>query len=121
METLAAPWESHPKAGTKIVAVTACPTGVALTYMAANRLTNAARQAGYAIKIETQGALGTENLLTRKDISRAVAVVFAADIEVGGEDRFAAHPILRVSTTEAIEDPGEVLARAIALASPGPE
>lgn len=99
----------------KIVAVTACPTGVALTYMAANRLAAAGRSLGCNLKIETQGALGTENTLTRKDISRAEVAIMAADIEIRGEDRFKVIPVLRVSTVEAIDDPATVLQRAIAL------
>ncbi len=97
----------------KIVAVTACPTGVALTYMAAARLTAAGQRLGHAIKIETQGALGTENVLTRRDIARADVVVLAADIEIREKERFAGVPVLRVSTAEAVDAPEEVLARAL--------
>ncbi len=64
--------------GTRIVVVTACPTGVALTYMAATRLLTAAQRLGYLIKVETQGALGSEDILTRKDISRAHAAIVAS-------------------------------------------
>lgn len=104
----------------RIVAVTACPTGVALTYMAANRLTAAARRLGCTLKVETQGALGSEDVLTRREIARADAVLFAADIPVEGEDRFSGMPMLRVGTGEAIEDPDAVLARAFALVESGP-
>lgn len=99
----------------KIVAVTACPTGVALTYMAAERLTAAARRLGYAIKIETQGALGTQNTLMKKEICNADVAIFAADIEVKGQDRFNNIPLLRASTSEVIEDPSTILQRAAAL------
>lgn len=120
--------ETHPARGrtaptgkteAKIVAVTACPTGVALTYMAANRLANTGRRLGYNIKIETQGALGTENTLTRSEIARSSVAIFAADIEISGQDRFIGTPVLRVSTAEAIDDPANVLQRALALVGGG--
>jgi fructose-specific phosphotransferase system IIB component len=99
--------------------VTACPTGVALTYMAADRLAAAAGRLGIAVKIETQGALGSTDTLTRKDLTRASVAVLAADVPIDGVDRFQALPILRVPTSEAIADPDGVLARALALAESG--
>ena len=65
----------------KIVAVTSCPTGIAHTYMAAEALEQAARNAGHEIKVETQGAAGAE-AVPDADIAAADAVVFAADVEV---------------------------------------
>ena len=103
----------------RIVAVTACPTGVALTYMAATRLANVARALGHAIKIETQGALGVEGVLTAKDVTKAEIAVLAADIDVRGAERFARCLVLRVSTAEAIEAPEAVFARAAALITAG--
>jgi fructose-specific phosphotransferase system IIB component len=99
----------------RIVAVTACPTGVALTYMAANRLSAAARRLGYAMKIETQGALGSEDLVTRKDVARADVAILAADVAIEQPERFEVLPTLKVSTAEAIDDPDTVLGRALAL------
>ncbi len=104
--------------GTRIVVVTACPTGVALTYMAANRLLAAAQRLGYLIKIETQGALGSEDILTRKDIGRAHAAIIAADVDIEGLDRFQNVPVLTVGTARAIADPDAVLAQALALPRP---
>lgn len=101
--------------GLKFVVVTACPTGVALTYMAANRLAAAGQQLGHALKIETQGAMGSEDVLSRKDIARADAAIFAADIDIGGEARFEGMPQLRVSTREAIAEPVKVLVAAANL------
>lgn len=100
----------------KIVAVTACPTGVALTYMAAARLNAAARRLGHVVKIETQGALGSEDVLTRKDISRAAVAILATDVAVTGAERFTGLPLLRVTTAEAIADPDAVVTRACGLA-----
>jgi fructose-specific phosphotransferase system IIB component len=103
------------ESGTRIVVVTACPTGVALTYMAANRLLATAQRLGYLIKVETQGALGSEDILTRKDIGRAHAAIIAADVDIDGMDRFQNVPVLTVGTARAISDPEAVLAEALAL------
>lgn len=99
----------------KIVGVTACPTGIAHTYMAATRLSNAARVLSHDIKIETQGAMGVENALTAKDIATADVVVIAADIPIGDEKRFAGAYVIKTTTHDAIEDPHGVLSRAVAL------
>jgi fructose-specific phosphotransferase system IIB component len=95
----------------KIVAVTACPTGVAHTYMAAERLEKAARELGHEIKVETQGAIGIENELTTKDIQEAEAAIFAVDIEVEKKERFDACRVIRVPVRDAIKDPNAVLAK----------
>ncbi len=63
-----------------IVAVTACPTGIAHTYMAAEQLEKTARKLGHHIKVETQGAMGIENELSAGDIADAQVAIFAADI-----------------------------------------
>ncbi len=70
--------------GMKIVAVTACATGIAHTYMAAEQLEKTAKALGHQIKVETQGAMGIENELSASDIRQAQAAIFAADIEVEG-------------------------------------
>lgn len=97
----------------KIVGVTACPTGIAHTYMAATRLSNAARVLHYEIKIETQGAMGVENALSAKDIANADVVVIAADIPIRDEKRFAMVKVMKTTTHEAINDPHGVLTRAV--------
>lgn len=71
-----------------LVAVTACVSGVAHTYMAAERLEKLCQQEKWSIKIETQGALGTENRLTEEDIRRADVVLLITDIELAGVERF---------------------------------
>lgn len=73
--------------GRFLVAVTACVSGVAHTYMAAERLEKLCQQEKWTIKIETQGALGTENHLTEEDIRRADAVLLITDIELAGAER----------------------------------
>ena len=93
----------------KIVAVTACPTGIAHTYMAAEQLEKTAKTLGHAIKVETQGAMGIENELSSKDIRDADTVLFAVDIEVERIERFDGKRIVRVPVQEAIKNPKGVL------------
>ncbi|SHF21058.1 PTS system, fructose-specific, IIB component [Seinonella peptonophila] len=85
----------------KIVGVTACPAGIAHTYMAAESIEQAAKKLGYEIKMETNGASGVENRLTEKDIEEAVAVIIAADTSVEMK-RFHGKPLIEVSVGEAI-------------------
>ena len=89
----------------RIVAVTACPTGIAHTYMAAEQLGKTARALGHEIKVETQGAMGIENELTEEDVRRADVVLFAVDIEVERGERFEGARVVRVSVRDAIKDP----------------
>ena len=95
----------------KIVAVTACPTGIAHTYMAAEQLEKTARALGHEIKVETQGAMGIENELSAKDIREAQAAIFAVDIEVEKRERFEGKRIVQVPVQEAIRNAQAVLAR----------
>ena len=96
----------------KIVAVTACPTGIAHTYMAAEQLEKTAAALGHEIKVETQGAMGIENQLTADDIAGAQVAIFAADIEVEGKDRFDALTIVRAPVQEAIRNPRRLFEKA---------
>jgi fructose-specific phosphotransferase system IIB component len=95
----------------KIVAVTACPTGIAHTYMAAEKLEKTAKALGHQIKVETQGAMGIENELTATDIKAADAVIFAVDIQVEQRERFDGKKVVQVPVQDAIKDPKGVLAR----------
>ena len=95
----------------KIVAVTACPTGIAHTYMAAARLEKVAKELGHEIKVETQGAMGIENKLSDADIRQAQAAIFAVDIKVEGRDRFKNIKIIEVPLQEAIKHTKEVFAK----------
>jgi fructose-specific phosphotransferase system IIB component len=95
----------------KIVALTACPTGIAHTYMAAEQLDKTAKILGHQIKVETQGAMGIENELSENDIRQADVAIFAADIEVEKQERFQKIKILRVSVQEAIKNPRGVFAK----------
>ncbi len=95
----------------KIVAVTACPTGIAHTYMAAEQLEKAAKAMGHEIKVETQGAMGIENELSAKEIREAEAAIFAVDIDVEKRDRFEGKKIVQVGVQEAIKNPHGVLGK----------
>ncbi|HWX53169.1 MAG TPA: PTS fructose transporter subunit IIB [Verrucomicrobiae bacterium] len=88
----------------KIVAVTACPTGIAHTYMAAARLEKTAKDMGHEIKVETQGALGIENPLSESDIAEAHAAIFAVDINVEGRERFKDLKVIEVPLRDAIKN-----------------
>jgi fructose-specific phosphotransferase system IIB component len=96
----------------KIVAVTACPTGIAHTYMAAEQLQKTAEAAGHSIRVETQGAMGIEDELSKKDIADADVAIFAVDIEVEQKERFAGKKTVLVSVSEAIKNPKGVLTKA---------
>jgi fructose-specific phosphotransferase system IIB component len=89
----------------KIIAVTACPTGIAHTYMAAARLEAVAKNFGHEIKVETQGAMGIENELTDTDIRQAKVAIFAIDIEIEGRERFNGVNIIQVPLQEALKNP----------------
>jgi len=102
-------------AGKTIVAVTACPTGVAHTFMAAQALELAAAQAGATITIETRGSVGARNPLTAQAIAAADVVVLATDIEVDTQ-RFAGKRVFRCGTGIALKDPNATLLRALAEA-----
>ena len=102
----------------KIVAVTSCPTGIAHTYMAAEALEQAAKDAGHDIKVETQGAAGAE-AVPDADIAAADAVVFAADVEVRNRERFAGKPLVQTSVKRAINDASGLIAEAEARTGGG--
>jgi len=95
----------------KIVAVTACPTGIAHTYMAAARLEKTAKDLGHEIKVETQGALGIENALSENDIRQATVVILAVDIGIEGRDRFKDVRIIEVPLREAITNTKAIFER----------
>ncbi len=95
----------------KIVAVTACPTGIAHTYMAAEQLEKTAKAMGHQIKVETQGAMGIENELTAADIKGSDAVIFAVDIAVEQVERFSGRKIVQVPVQDAIKNPAGIFAK----------
>lgn len=96
----------------RIVAITACPTGVAHTFMAAEALQQAAQKLGWDLKVETRGSVGARNPLAAEDIAAADVVLLAADIEVGTE-RFAGKRIFRCGTGVALKQPEAMLRKAL--------
>lgn len=94
----------------KILAVTACPVGIAHTYMAAENLQKAGEEMGIDIKVETQGSIGVENALTEKDIEAADGIIIASDKEVTKE-RFIGKKLLVVGVQEGIREPEKLIKR----------
>ncbi|WP_432004247.1 fructose-specific PTS transporter subunit EIIC [Streptomyces sioyaensis] len=90
--------------------MTACPTGIAHTYMAAEKLAQAARALGHEIKVETQGSIGAENILSDNDVRDADAVIIAADKDVD-RSRFAGKKVLSVGVAEGIRHPERLIER----------
>ena len=89
----------------KIVGIAACTSGIAHTYIAKEKLVTAAKELGHEVHIETPGTIGTEDELTKKDIEAADVVIIAADIKVGGKERFKGKKIVEVPTHIAIKSP----------------
>jgi len=94
-----------------IVAVTACPTGVAHTYMAAEQLEQTAKSLGHAIKVETQGAMGIENELSQAEIDAADVAIIAADIALEQPERFDRIRKIEVAVHAVLKDPAALFAR----------
>ncbi len=97
----------------RLVAITACPTGVAHTFMAAEALQTAAKQMGYDLQVETQGSVGARNPLSAAAIQDADVVLLAADIDVATE-RFAGKRIYRCGTGVALKQAKSILDKALA-------
>ncbi len=96
----------------KIVGVAACTVGIAHTYIAQEKLENAAKKAGYEIIVETQGTIGTENELTREQIANADIVILAIDVKISGRERFEGKRIIQVSTDVAVKSPNKLIEKA---------
>lgn len=100
----------------RFVAITACPTGVAHTFMAAEALQQGANKLGYQIDVETQGSVGAKNILTDEAIAAADIVILATDIEVN-TDRFVGKRVYRCSTGFALKQTDKAFAEAISEAT----
>ena len=103
-------------ATTSLVAVTACPTGIAHTYMAAEALEAAAERAGVEIHVETQGSAGSTPL-GHDTIANAGAVIFAVDVGVRDRGRFAGKPMVSSSVKRPIDDADAMIAEALRYAA----
>ncbi|MCW0507192.1 PTS fructose transporter subunit EIIC [Aeromonas piscicola] len=94
-----------------VLAITACPSGVAHTFLAAKSLQKAAAKAGIKLKVETQGANGIINRISAKDVANARCVILAHDVAIKNRERFANIEVIDVKTREAIHNPEGLLAR----------
>lgn len=111
---------SEAKAGVslKFVGVSSCPTGIAHTYMAAEALEQAAKAAGHELVMETQGSAGTQQI-DQAVIDAADGVIFAADLEVQGRDRFAGKPTVDVGVKRGVHEPAKVIAEVVSAVERG--
>ena len=109
------PGSAAGAAPARVVAVTACPTGIAHTYMAADSLAQAAEARGVELHVETQGSAGATPL-DAAVIEAADAVVFATDVGVRDRGRFAGKPVVEYGVKKAIDAPDQVLDEALAAA-----
>ncbi|UXR35410.1 PTS fructose transporter subunit IIABC [Staphylococcus simulans] len=96
----------------KILAITSCPNGIAHTYMAQEKLEQAAKEMGVDIKVETQGGVGAENVLTAKEIKEADGIIIAADRQVD-LSRFNGKRLINENVREGIHHPKELIQRII--------
>ena len=103
----------------KVVAVTACPTGVAHTYMAQEAIEKECKKRGYEVQVETQGSMGIENELEQDVIDEADVVILAIAIGIDGEERFEEKmdegKVLQVEPGEVLKNPADIIDQAINL------
>lgn len=93
----------------KIVAVAACTSGIAHTYIAKEKLIRAAESLGHTIHVETQGTIGTEDELTLQEVKEADVVVLAVDIAITGTERFEGKKVVKVPTSLVVKAPKQLL------------
>ncbi|MEH0109806.1 fructose-specific PTS transporter subunit EIIC [Tersicoccus sp. MR15.9] len=101
--------------GKSLVAVTACPTGIAHTYMAADSLQAAADEMGVPLQVETQGSAGATPL-PKQVIDDAAAVIFAVEVDVRDKGRFAGKPVIQGPVKRGIDEPKQMIEEALAAA-----
>ena len=104
--------QQQSEAGYRVLAVTACPTGIAHTYMAAEALEKAGKKLGYTIKVETNGSGGAKNVLTRKEIEEADGIIIAADKTVETA-RFNGKRLISAAVSDGIKKPEELIQKII--------
>lgn len=104
--------EEKPEKGYRLLAVTACPTGIAHTYMAAESLEKTAAKMGYTIKVETNGSGGDKNVLTAEEIADCECIIIAADKEVRMA-RFDGKPVIVTKVADGIHKPEELINEAL--------
>ena len=106
--------KSRTDSGKYLVGISACMTGIAHTFMAAEALANSAKNRGMRVKIQTNGSTGIENRLTQKDIDEADAIIVAHDVKVD-TSVFGNKPFVDVAVKKAIDNPESILDKALAL------
>ncbi|HIU51976.1 MAG TPA: PTS sugar transporter subunit IIA [Candidatus Merdicola faecigallinarum] len=104
--------KEETESGYEILGITACPTGIAHTYMAAESLENKGKELGHLVKIETQGQSGVKNRLTKEEIRRAKAIIIAADVNVD-LSRFDGKRVVRAKVADGIHKPEELIKAAL--------
>ena len=104
--------EKEEKESYELLGITACPTGIAHTYMAAEGLEQMGKELGHPIKIETQGQSGAQNVLTDEEIRKAKAIIIAADVNVD-LSRFDGKRVLKASVTDGIRKPKELIEKSL--------
>lgn len=107
---------AEPKRTTTLIAITACPTGIAHTYMAADSLALAAKEAGVTLHVETQGSSGSTPV-PAETIAAADAVIFATDVGVKDRGRFAGKPVIASGVKRAINEPAKMISEAVSAAT----
>jgi len=100
------------KSNYELLGITACPTGIAHTYMAAEALEKMGEELGHFIKVETQGQSGAQNILTEEEIKNAKAIIVAADVNVD-LSRFNGKKVLKVGVSEGIHNPKKLIEKAL--------
>lgn len=93
----------------KIVGVCACVAGIAHTYLAKEKLINAASKRGHEIKVETQGVIGIENELSEEEITEADVVILAVDVSVSKRNRFDGKKIIEISTSTVVQSSDKLI------------
>lgn len=93
----------------KIVAVAACTSGIAHTYIAKEKLIRAAQALGHTIHVETQGTIGTEDELSLAEIKEADVVILAIDIAITGTERFKDKKTIQVPTNVCVKAPKQLI------------
>lgn len=93
----------------KVVGICACTSGIAHTYIAKEKILNAAKELGHEAHFETQGTIGTEDELTAEDIAAADVVLIAADIKVSGKERFKGKKVVECGTNLVVKSPKALL------------
>ena len=97
-----------------IVGVTSCSTGIAHTYMAASAIKKAAKKLGHKVKVETQGSIGIESKLSKRDIEEANLIIICADVSLRESERFEGIKVFETGTESFIKHADSAMREAIA-------